>query len=771
MVRSGLVAPAAAFVLGSLASMPLSRDFMLVILAALSLLCANALFEQVDGPRIRALIAGALVAGALNSYLHGTLQSSLRGGFQTVSGIVDGDVQDETWGSAFPLKLDTGGTISVSAVGNAPSPGMHLAIRGRIEPFDESRNPEEPSAAAFATERGLDARLLKGHIVRVLAPAPGDFHSFFARTRALASLQLHASLSEPYASILAGEMWGERSTLPPDIRAEFQDTGTVHILVTAGLHLGVVAMCALWLCSLLRLPRKAACFCVASAVWTYVLFSGSHVPSLRAATMITFALCARACGRKALSWNSLAAAAMVVAICWPPILLSASFALSFSCLGSIILLAPHIDAWLERYDAVPDRLREAVTLTIATQAGVWPLTAAIFLLFSPYAVLANLAVVPCVGATMMLGFAQLLVGSFPVGGHAVSNVNEWLLTYIVAIVRFTAGLPYAHVIMTPPPTWTIALYDVALVWSAWLYRQRRYAVGAFTLAAAIALIVAPPRTGDRQLRVTVLDVGQADGIVIQTPAGHVFLADAGGRLERGLTVLGNSTAEAVGERVVVPFLLRHGIHHLDGIFISHPHGDHAGGVAPVLRSLRDDNILDSGQRYAGFAYRDAIGVARLLGITVRQPRAGDSFGTDDGVRLDFLGPSLPLLAGTRNDINNNSLVFMLQYKSFRMLFMGDAGAEAEHRILEQGIDLHADVLKVGHHGSAYSSMPEFIAAVHPKYAVISVGRHNLFGHPAPSTIANLRRYGAAIYRTDEAGAITITTHGTSEEVRSMLSHS
>ncbi|MBC5829950.1 MAG: DNA internalization-related competence protein ComEC/Rec2 [Candidatus Eremiobacteraeota bacterium] len=768
MVRSGLVAPAAAFVLGSLASMPLSRDFMLVILAALSLLCANALFEQVDGPRIRALIAGALVAGALNSYLHGTLQRSLQGGFQTVSGMVDGDVQDETWGSAFPLKLDTGRTISVSAVGHAPSPGMHLAIRGRIEPFDESRNPEEPSAASFATERGLDARLSKGHIVRVLAPAPDDLHSFFARTRALASLQLHASLSEPYASILAGEMWGERSTLPPDIRAEFQDTGTVHILVTAGLHLGVVAMCALWLCSLLHLPRKAACFCVASAVWTYVLFSGSHVPSLRAATMITFALCARACGRKALSWNSLAAAAMVVAICWPPILLSASFALSFSCVGSIILLAPHIDAWLERYDGIPARLREAVTLTFATQAGVWPLTAATFLLFSPYAVLANLAVVPCVGATMMLGFAQLLFGSFPLVGHAVSNLNEWLLTYIVSVVRCTAGLPYAHVVMTPPPTWTIASYDVVLVCSAWLYRQRRYAVGAFALAAAIALIVAPPRPGDHQLRVTVLDVGQADGIVIQTPTGHVFLVDAGGRLERGPTALGNSIAEAVGERVVVPFLIRHGIHHLDGIFISHPHGDHAGGVAPVLRTLNDDNVIDSGQHYMGFAYRDAMEVARLLDITVRQPRAGASFETDDGVAFDFLGPSIPLLAGTRNDINNNSLIFMLRYKSFRMLFTGDAGAEAEQRVLGQGVDLQADVLKVGHHGSAYSSTPAFINAVHPKYAVISVGRHNLFGHPASKTIETLERLGARVYRTDQNGALTIFSDGLKSSIATMI---
>jgi len=106
------------------------------------------------------------------------------------------------------------------------------------------------------------------------------------------------------------------------------------------------------------------------------------------------------------------------------------------------------------------------------------------------------------------------------------------------------------------------------------------------------------------------------------------------------------------------------------------------------------------------------------------------------VTLTFIGPSLPFIEG-KNSINDNSVAFLLQYRSFRMLLTGDAGDAAEQRFLAEGIDLHADVLKVGHHGSAYSSSPEFIAAVHPRYAIISVGRHNLFGHPAPLTIETL----------------------------------
>jgi len=129
------------------------------------------------------------------------------------------------------------------------------------------------------------------------------------------------------------------------------------------------------------------------------------------------------------------------------------------------------------------------------------------------------------------------------------------------------------------------------------------------------------------------------------------------------------------------------------------------------------------------------------------------------VTLRFIGPSLPFLAHTGNDINDNSVAFVLEYEHFRMLFTGDAGVAAERRFLASGVDLRSDVLKVGHHGSAYSSSDAFLEAVHPRYAVISVGRHNHFGHPAPRTLAALERIGTTIFRTDRDGGVTIATDG------------
>ncbi len=188
----------------------------------------------------------------------------------------------------------------------------------------------------------------------------------------------------------------------------------------------------------------------------------------------------------------------------------------------------------------------------------------------------------------------------------------------------------------------------------------------------------------------------------------------------------------------------------------------------MLRALGADLVADSGQTYPGHAYHDALDVASQRDVPLVYPRAGTVWHTDDGVTFRFYSPTLPLLANTRNDINNNSLVFRLEYRGFRMLFTGDAGAEAEERILAGGADLRADVLKVGHHGSAYSSTPEFIRAVSPRYAVISVGRDNLFGHPAPSTLATLQAAGASIFRTDEDGAVTIATDGNAATIEPIL---
>lgn len=710
--------------------------------------------------RLRAVGAAALVLACLYTRFHAGRDAEIVSTrTESMTAVVLDQRSSDQELHTYVLRL-AGGVRVLATFTRALPAGATVWVRGRLEPLDEARNPGEPSERSMEAEHGIRGRLGAATLISVVDLEPHAPDAWIAWLHARALTLLRERLPEPGASIVAGELWGERAALPRELRVEFQETGTVHVLVTAGLHVALIAWLVLALCEFITIPRALSCTITIVAVWIFAYFSGAQLPALRAATMCSAALLARASGRAAFSWRTLALAAIVVILTLPSSVATPSFWLSFCCVGAILAWVPVLEPFIERLSLHP-RVAEAVLLSIATQIGTWPITAATFLQFSPYAILANVAIVPVVPLTMCLGLAQLALTPIGPLAQAAANLNSSLLAWDVGIVHTLASMPLATIRMTPAPGWCIAAYEGAALLAVLLitaYRAFTPAIGLLIVGASLVLI--PPAAIDTRLRITVLDVGQADAIVIQTPTHHALLVDAGGRLERG-PQNGDSEAERVGERIVVPFLLRQGIHRLDALIISHPHGDHVAGCAPVLRAIRVAEIADGGQTYGGHAYHDCLDTAAADHVPVVQPRARMVWRTDDGVTLTFIGPSLPFIGG-KNAINDNSVAFILQYRAFRMLFTGDAGVEAERRFLDEGIDLHADVLKVGHHGSAYSSSPEFIAAVHPRYAIISVGRHNLFGHPAPSTLQRLKDGSASIFRTDEDGAIIVMTDGSGD---------
>jgi competence protein ComEC len=399
---------------------------------------------------------------------------------------------------------------------------------------------------------------------------------------------------------------------------------------------------------------------------------------------------------------------------------------------------------------LPDRVREAIALTISAQIGTWPLSAAIFSTLAPYAVLANAVVVPLIVVALPGGLAALLFA--PVAG-----LETQVLRAVEGTVRTIAAFPGARATIGTPPLWAILGYDALALGSAALLRSARPAFAVVALVAGSALVFASATVRlPHGLEITSLDVGQGDGAVIRTPHDRIILIDTGGELEHGNGPTSN--AEAAGARVVLAYLRRTGITQVDLMLLTHPHGDHVGGCAPIIDAIPVRMIFDSGQQYDGRAFRDCIREAATHGVPVLRPQRGDRW-SDDGVTLDILAPSLPLLADTGDDINENSIVARLTYADesgpFRELFMGDAGNASEARLLASGIDLHANVLKVGHHGSRYASTRGFIATVRPSIAVVSVGRHNTFGHPALSTLATLRSNSTSIYRTDQCGAVSL----------------
>lgn len=671
-----------------------------------------------------------------------------------VTGTIVGDVVTDGELSRAPLALD-GRAITVRLQAAHPlAAGERVLVRGRLAPLDDARNPGEPSSRAIGRAEGIGGELA-GTVIARAPPDARDARTWAPRARAALAARLRGAMREPEATIVAGALWGERGALPADLRADFQATGTVHVLVTAGLHLGVLAGVVLALLRLCAVPRVAASLAAIPCIGGYAWLTGAHLPSQRAAVMISIALLARACGARVGSWNALALAALIVAALWPAAVTTVSFALSFSCIAAIVLFARPLEHALARV-RMPDRVREALALTIATQVGVWPLSAATFGLIAPYAVAANAFVVPATAVALVGGVMTLACAHLPFFGAAAAALTAFDVDAILRVVTLVAAFPGARVAVAPPPLAAIVAYDVAALFAGMLF-SRRPRGAALLLAVASALVLTTTvRLPDGRLSITMLDVGQADGIVVRTPRGHVIVIDSGGRLERGPTVAGTSPAEIVGERVVLAYLRREGVREVALLLNTHPHGDHVGGFPVIVRGLHVDAIADSGQRYGGRAFNDGLREAGMHRVPVHIARCGDRWSTGDGVVLSILSPCGALLADGKNDVNENSIVAMLQYGAFRMLFTGDAGFETEQRLLREGVDLRAAVLKVGHHGSAYASKPAFLRAVRPRVGLVSVGRHNVFGHPAPSTIGNLEAAGTAVYRTDRCGAITLS---------------
>lgn len=660
------------------------------------------------------------------------------------------------------------------AGGAAGAAGRLLGIRARLELPHGARNEGERPERESLADEGVSVILVvhRAGDLAVFGAAPG-WSAWWARARAGCAGAVESRLPALQATVLEGILWGDRGNLPMDLRQEFSDTGTVHVLTTAGLHVGMMAAMLAGLLSCLPLPRAVRSGAVVAAVWSYAQLAGFHLPTVRAATMLSVGIVASQTGRARSPSAILASAALAVCLPHPLALLSPSFAMSFACVGGIALLGPALSALgLNRSLGVPHLGVEVLRTSVAVQLAMWPMQALYFNAFTPYAVIANMLVVPLVGIVMAAGSALVVLSAWlPALGAPVANLVSWLLAVLVGIVERTAQLPFAHIDVPPPNVAFLVLYWLALGALAWgasriVRRWRLCAAAAVATALLGAVYLAPGVAAalDPRLHVDAIDVGQADCILVRAPGMRAMLVDGGGRLERGgsSAVVAQPIGDRIATRVVLPFLLRHWVLHLDAVVLTHPHGDHVGGMPVILTRERVDRVYDSAQLYAGPAYQRALEVMRERHIRWIRAQRGAAFDLGPDARVQVLAPELPLITGSSSDINNNSVVLRLTFRRVAILLTGDAQAEAEARLLSHGgADLRADILKVGHHGSAYSSTPQFLAAVRPKIAVISCGLHNVFGHPSPRTLDALREAGARTYRTDLDGGISIATDGAS----------
>ncbi|MFO0588789.1 MAG: ComEC/Rec2 family competence protein [Polyangiaceae bacterium] len=397
----------------------------------------------------------------------------------------------------------------------------------------------------------------------------------------------------------------------------------------------------------------------------------------------------------------------------------------------------------------------SVGTTLAATIGSTPA----LLRFAPrmpvLGVIANIVAAPLgelVALPVCLGHAV----ASPVGPieRGLALVGSGALLAVRAIARRAASLGGA-VNVPPPSPWqlaAIAIFGAAIALAG--DRRARMSCGAMLAAALLVLEIANVRAGAPRgkLRVTALDVGQGDAILIDFPDGEGMLVDGGG-------MVGNPVDP--GARVILPVLAARRRTRLDVIALTHPHPDHFTGLASVARAVPFGELWETGQGEmvgARGAYAGLLGAARSKGAAIRRPKElcgrPRMFGE---ARVEVLAPCPDVLADT--PANDASLVLRIDFGERSALLVGDAERDAERALLASGARLHADLLKVGHHGSRTSSSEDFLRAVDPRYAMISCGVRNRFGHPHPAAMERIAATRASVFRTDRGGEILWETDG------------
>ncbi|MBK9031328.1 MAG: ComEC/Rec2 family competence protein [Myxococcales bacterium] len=664
-------------------------------------------------------------------------------------------------------------------------PGDRVRVVGRLVTPRGYRDPGSPDRAQIARDRGARWEL-RGRGLEVLAS--GDRASLWRRPAQVARWASRAIARRGGDGVgnalVRAVVVGDRSAVTPATDDAWRAAGVYHALSVSGLHLAVVALVAF--AALTRLfamiaplaarlaPRRAAAAAALPLAVGYTLVTGGQVATVRALVVVAVVLLGEVCERRARIGDALGLAALLAIGQRPSVVFDPAFELSFVAAVTLIAsargrAAAPVRGWRRAARALVAAVRTSWHVTVATA----PISAWHFGQVSLGGVVGNLVAGPAFElAALPLGVIGTLITAVApaVGGVALDlaiAIAGWAAAVIAVIARATPTL------WVRPPT-PLELGACAGLFGAWLAARHgvaRARVAAMTAVACAVLggswwahrAAARPAT----LRITFLDVGQGDGAVLELPDGQVWLIDAGGAPGTG------ARAQLAPGRAVAAYLRTRGVRAIDVAIVSHPHPDHYLGLLAVaaevpIRALwaaapGDDAAPDPSAPFAdapahGRSYADVVAALVATGTQLVAPPLGPrSFGD---VTVEVLGPRGPAgeavaTADPVRTVNDNSLVVRVSRGGARVLFLGDVEDEGEDALVAAG-DVAATVVKVAHHGSPTSSSPALVAAARPRLAVISLGRGNRFGFPSAAVVARWRAVGAAVVRTDEAGAVTIT---------------
>lgn len=627
--------------------------------------------------------------------------------------------------------------------------GNKVNVKGELSLFEEARNPGNFDQKFYYEKQKIGA-FLWAEALRVTDRESNPLKQGLYELRQKWKRILIDAAGEEDGGTLAAILLGEKQGMDREIRELYQVNGIAHVLAISGLHLSFLGVGVYHL--LRRITGSYTVGGLAGVLFlsAYILMIGMTVSAFRAMVMFLFRIGADLSGRHYDSPTALAAAAVTVCMWRPLSLYDSGFWLSFGALIAIILILPI-------FKNLP---AQSLWASVSVNLFLLPILMYSFYEVPIYGVFLNLIVIPLLSVLMAAGLIGTMISLFwERAGEAIFLCCRIIFRVYEHSCEAALRLPFARVVTGQPDIWKILFYYVFLFAAVLLLRKKeenkgekrsrkkRGFLSVLLVGTGMTILLFTAQVKDK-ITITMLDVGQGDGLVIRGPEGKTYFMDGG-----------SSDVKKVGEYRIEPYLLSQGIGSLDYVFASHGDQDHISGIKELVQRQKTGvtikRLVLPTQTVWDDALKELAEMAEKEGIPVFTMEKGQYL-TEGKLSLTCIQPGKGEMEETGNSA---SLVLALRYGDFDMLFTGDVEDEGEKRLVDhlQGeySECVWDVLKTAHHGSGNSTTEEFLKTAAPQYAFISAGKNNSYGHPHKETLERLKDAGAIVYSTQEEGAVTI----------------
>lgn len=616
--------------------------------------------------------------------------------------------------------------------------GDSLYIEGEFKQPEEARNYK-----GYNYKQYLKTKKIIGTVelekAKILKSSNG---SFIHNIQKYIKDTINGTLTDEEGNLLLAILLGDKDKLSEDIQESFKTSNLSHMLAVSGAHVSYIILGLTYVLQNSIIGKKnEKIVCIIFLLFFMAITN--FTPSVtRACIMAVLTLFSGIIYRKSDVYTNISVAALITLIFNPYNLLDLGFQLSYGGTIGIIIFIKRIQE-KKSNSKVINYIKQMALVSIYANIIIIPIMMYHFNTVSFTFIISNIMASPILGIIVITGFL-FIIASITVKPltRLIAIFIKPILSILIKISQICSKLPFSNILVVTPYMFNVISYYAIILYCIKSKKNNKCKI-IICLLIVLILINFIIYIFPQKLRIFFIDVGQGDSTLIITPDKKTVLIDGGG-----------SDSFDVGEKVLLPYLLDRRILKIDYVLISHFDTDHCGGILTIMEKVKVKNIIISEQAEHSENYERFKKLMIHKKIRLIEVKKGDKIKIGRYSEFKILFPTSRLLS--ENPLNNNSIVAQFNYNNFKMLFTGDIEKLAEQQILKaEKAEIRADILKVAHHGSKTSSIPEFIKAVKPKIALIGVGKNNTFGHPNQQTIKNLENIKCRIYRTDLQGEIII----------------